>query len=402
MTRIRVGTAAVLALLVVATGAGCEASRVDRHASVALHGSVHRPDGSAAGAIQVGLTRVPDPAEILFQGLATVGTFGLACLGKESLPICKTAQRRTTDGNGGYRFAMKGSDVQGMFGEASTFSLAGALPAGRGQIAGPGVSSDFHVQQTDLAMPTFTFWQPSHVTATPDGRHRLTVRWSRFEVPGAGTPSSYLAQFNQGAAQVWSQSVAPGDTVDGRAVEDTGASVGVDATVSRKGSGTTFHTTYATQRVGSGDPGVGAPESRGAACVVQGASGPVPLSPCTLTDGQFNASFPTQHCPGTGEPSGTPSPSPSADHCTANSSVYLDLGADKPVGTVFVHGLSAGDVIVDTSDDASHWTTRAQGDPGSYGTLTPPSVTHARYVRLRSADAGSIAALTELSVWPTR
>ncbi|WP_279579377.1 hypothetical protein [Fodinicola feengrottensis] len=141
---------AALAVLLVSGVVGCAASKVDPKAMVDLHGGLLRPDGSAAPKIAAGLFRAPDPAELLTVGL-TAGAALVSCLSKESLPICKTVQQQRTDANGGYRFRMRGSDVQGFFGEASFFSLAASLPPAGAEVAGPSVVSDFKIQRT----PTF-------------------------------------------------------------------------------------------------------------------------------------------------------------------------------------------------------------------------------------------------------
>ncbi len=375
--------------------AGCAASKVDPGASVNLHGTLTHPDGTAAAGVGVGLLRAPDPLEMLTVGL-TAGTELLSCLSHNGAPICRTVQYTRTDAHGRYRYRMRGSDVRGDLGEASPFELSAALPAGRGEVAGPSFQSGFEIQRTTVAMPTVTFWHPPTLSASSSGR-RVTVQWSAFDVPGADRPDRYLAQFTESrGATIWSQPARSGATVDARALEDTGASFHADAAVPTKGPDTTFDSVYSSQSVRS-HGGAGAPESRGADCYVRAGGKSVRLKQCPLTDGKFNASFPAQGC--AGQPSA--SPGASAAPCRANSSLYVDLGSPQPVGTVFAHGLS-GAVVLDTSDDAVHWTRRTDVGSKEFDTITLHQPVSARYVRLRNPDGMAIRSLTELSVWPDR
>ncbi|WP_163506430.1 discoidin domain-containing protein [Fodinicola acaciae] len=371
--------AAMAAVLVVAL-AGCAASKVDPKASVDLHGSLFQPGGAAASGLQVGLFRTPDPAEVLTVGL-TAGSALLTCLSDNGLPICKTLQQQRTDGNGVYHFRMRGDDVRGFFGEASGFSLAARLSGP----SGPGLETDFQIQRTDLRMPDLTFWRPSRLYAATDG----TLIWSRL----TGS-RSYFAEFTAGDAQVWRQPASPGDSVDPRALEDVRADFRVSTTMSTNGPDTSFDTTYRSQAIAA-PAGPGAPESRGAACFVQGEKAPVRLDPCPVTNGRFDDNITVQKC----ESGGTSSAPP----CRANTAVWIDLGASRPVGTVFARGISIAQVSVSTSDDGVHWTQRKTVRPESgFEKITLDEPVNARYVRLSGPDATSqIVALTEFSVWPT-
>ncbi len=382
----------VVALMLVA---GCAASKVDPGASVDLHGTLRNPDATAASGVSVGLLRAPDPLEMLTVGL-TAGAELLSCLSRHGAPICRTVQYSRTDAHGGYRYRMRGSDVRGDVGEASPFELSAALPAGRGEVAGPSFQSGFEIQRTELTMPTVTFWHPSTLSASVSGRD-VTVRWSDFTAPGTAHPARYLTQFTDGRGSiVWSRPAGSGATLDARALEDTGTIFHVDAAVPTKGPDTTFESSYGSQSVRA-HGGVGAPPSRGAVCYVRAGSRPVRLAHCPLTDGKFDASFPAQDC--TGRPSA--SPAGSATPCQANSSLYLDLGGPQRVGAVFVHGLS-GAVVVDTSDDAVHWTRRTDVRSDAFDAISLPRPVTARYVRLRNPDGVAIRSLTEMSVWPDR
>ncbi|GAA1710630.1 hypothetical protein GCM10009765_69910 [Fodinicola feengrottensis] len=389
MRSLRTVASAALAVLLVSGVVGCAASKVDPKAMVDLHGGLLRPDGSAAPKIAAGLFRAPDPAELLTVGL-TAGAALVSCLSKESLPICKTVQQQRTDANGGYRFRMRGSDVQGFFGEASFFSLAASLPPAGAEVAGPSVVSDFKIQRTDLSVPALTFWRPSHLAAAAGGQ--VTVRWDALPSPVSG----YTAEFVDGDAQVWSQPAKPGDRVDARALEDTRAGFRVTASSSVDGPDTTFAITHQSQQIRT-DGGVGAPLSRGAACFVQGWTGAVRLDPCPLTDGRFGASFPLQPC------SDGSTPAPTGKSCPADTAVWVDLGESRPVRTIFAHGLAAAALTVDSSDDGVRWTTRKTVHAlSAFEEISLPVTVNARFVRLKTTgQSAQITSLTEMSVWPT-
>lgn len=373
----------VSGILVVTLMAGCAASKVDPKAAVDLHGTLLRPDRSVAKAINVGLFRTPDPAELLTVGV-TAGAALVTCLSKQSLPICKTVQQQHTNATGTYRFQMRGEDVQGFFGQASPFSLAATLSA-----TGPSVQSDFKIQRAALAVPTRTFWQPKQLSANVDNG-QVRVEWDDLS-----SASGYTADFTNGDVLVWSQPAKSGDTVDPRALEDFQPAFHVTAKASEDGPDTTFETTYRSQQVRT-DANAGAPSSRGAGCFVQGATAPVRLDPCPLTDGKVDTSFSSQTCP-TAKPSASPPP------CPANTAVWLDLGESRPVHTLFARGLSTAGLTVDTSDDGVKWTKRTTvSSPGSFEKISLPETVNARYVRLGTLrQTDPITSLTEFSVWPT-
>lgn len=369
-------------VLVVGLVAGCAASKVDPKASVNVHGILLRADRSTAKAIEVGLFRTPDPAELLTVGV-TAGSALVTCLSKQSLPICKTVQQQHADATGTYRFQMRGEDVQGFFGQASPFSLAARLSA-----TGPSVQSDFTVQRTDLAVPTLTFWQPKELSAAAENG-QIRVRWDDLS-----SASGYTADFTDGDSLVWSQPAKSGDTVDPRALEDFQAAFHVTAKTSADGPDTTFATTFRSQQVRTG-ANAGAPQSRGATCFVAGATGPVRLNPCPLTDGKVDAGFPLQTCPASNAKA-TPS------SCPPITAVWLDLGESRPVRTLFARGLSTAGLSVDTSDDGAKWTKRTSvSSLSAFEKISLPATVNARYVRLATRQQGDpITALTEFSVWP--
>ncbi|HUB07023.1 MAG TPA: hypothetical protein VMB50_08480, partial [Myxococcales bacterium] len=128
--------------------------------------------------------------------------------------------------------------------------------------------------------------------------------------------------------------------------------------------------------------------SRGAACFEEGQSGPVALTPCTLTDGDFGTPVALQSCSGSACGASAP---------TLNNWAYVDLGASRPISLVVVRGTAAG-VVVETSADATAWAALTQTAQSRVFSLTASG--SARYVRVRSASAtGDVTGLAEISVW---
>lgn len=359
-----------------------------------VRGKLTLADGSPAAKVKVGLMRVPDVGEVFFQGLVVAGTFGAACLSDKPPPVCKIVQSTRTDADGGYVFRMRGSDVQGTFGQASYFHL-GAVAPGRDGQQGPSIDTSFVIQREELTVPTMRFWQPEKLSARP-GRDHIATDWSPADDIG-DERDGYRVHFTvgrPGTADVWQQEAKPGDRVDARAVADLRGAFHVTTYGSAKGPDTTFRTTYASQRTGFRGA-AGAPASRGDDCAVRGATGPVALDKCALTDGSYAQSFPQQRCNG-GRRS---SASPSSGKCAANTWLSVDLGSSKRIDVVFTHGLGlSGDAVIETSDDAERWTERGRtGD--EFGTVTLKDAT-GRYVRLRpAASATAVDRLHELSIW---
>jgi hypothetical protein len=367
---------------------GCAMSKVPRDAAVRVHGRLLTASGGPAAQRRVALARVPDPLELVTQGIVVAGTFGVPCLARKPPPICRLLRRTSTDGKGGYAFAMDGDAVRGSIGEASPFQLSAALPARRGQVTGPVIETSFLVQRTDLTLPDLAFWEPSGL-AVEATRQAVRMRWAPFPVPTGWRADPYTVEVTAGSARVWSQRLAPGGTFDTRAVEDVRGAAYVEAHADRKGPDTTFRTTFASPRL----PFTGAagrPESRGRPCLFpDGTTFPTGgVTRCAATDGAFDRPLTAPPCP--------------TSQCPPLTWVAVDLGAVRPVGAVFAHGLSLTDrAVVSTSDDTVTWTPRATVTAADYLRVPLPAGVTARYVRLGAAGGTArIAALTELSVWP--
>jgi hypothetical protein len=352
---------------------GCAMSKVPRDAAVRVHGRLLTTSGEPAAYREVALARVPDPLELLTQGIVLAGTFGVPCLSKNPPPICRLLRRTSTDRKGGYAFTMDGDAVRGGIGEASPFQLSAALPARHGQVTGPVIETSFLVQRTNLTLPDLAFWEPSGL-AVEASRQAVRVRWNAFRPPAGWRANPSTVEVTAGSARVWSQRLAPGGTFDARAVEDVRGAAYVAAHADRKGPDTTFRTTFASPRLRF-TGAAGRPESRGRPCLFPNGS----ARRCTATDGAFDRPL------------------------TAPLTwVAVDLGATRPVGAVFAHGLALTDhAVISTSDDAVTWTPRATVTAADFLRVPLPAGMTARYVRLAAAGGTTpIAALTELSVWP--
>src|SRR5689334_4367021 len=140
----------VMIMLAALPVTGCARSEVPRDAAVRVHGRLLTASGAPAAHRRVALARVPDPLELVTQGVVVAGTFGVPCLAEHPPPLCRLLRRTGTGGDGRYAFAMDGEAVRGSVGEASPFQLSAALPARHGQLTGPVIESGFLVQRTDL------------------------------------------------------------------------------------------------------------------------------------------------------------------------------------------------------------------------------------------------------------
>lgn len=358
-------------------------SPIDSNANVTLDGTLLRHDKSAAASVKTVLVRIPDPLELITQGITVVGTLGLACLNESSLAICKTVQSSTTDGDGRFHYEMKGSDVKGSLGQVSLFQLAASLPNGGASMQ----VGNFSFHKEELTIPAIQLWEPTGVmlSSTPTD---LRVRWDAFGGSHGHEPSSgYSVRFGADAGgDVWVQSGATSDApIDARAVEDAFGRF----TVAAHDKLEEFDLTYRSPAVAWSRAGSPVPPSRGKPCLVEGPSGPEDAGvPCPLSNGAFADTFALQRrC------------TADAGTCTVNRYVQLDLGTPQTVTTVFAHGLSAtGKIAVETSMDGAAFTEVVRVERSETYLRLPLPATTARWVRLRAVD-GDISALNELSVW---
>ena len=358
-------------------------SPISSSADVTLDGTLTRQDQSPAASLRTALVRLPDPLELITQGVAVIGTLGLACLDDSTLPICKTVQHSTTDGDGRFRYMMKGSDVKGSLGQVSLFQLAANLGS-----SAPSVQvNSFSFNKEELTIPTARFWEPATVTASVTAS-QATVGFDRFSTSHGHEPKNgYQLRFTADAGgQVWSQNGNTGSSFDARALEDAYGAFSVSANDDLE----EFHVSFRSKAVAWSAGGNPAPLSRGRPCLISAQSGAVDAgAPCPYSNGRFDDAFVAQ-----------PSCAADAGACASNRFVQIDLGAFLPVNAVFAHGLrAAGKVAIETSADGIVWAevTRVD-DAGEYMAFNIPAATFARHVRLTGLENG-ISALNELSVW---
>jgi hypothetical protein len=135
----------------------------------------------------------------------------------------------------------------------------------------------------------------------------------------------------------------------------------------------------------------GIPDSRRKSCAVTADGETNALSPCALTDGNFQDGLsPEAACP----PEGV---------CEGDSGVTFSIDLEEPldISLIVVRGCTAR-CTVETSNDGSSWNAFATGtppDPSAHDglILRPPGPTRARYVRV--ATQGPPSELREVSVF---
>lgn len=377
--RTRPWVAVVLALAL----GGCEISRVDPAAAVHVAGRALDAGGRPLAGATLRLYKEADVGEALFGVFLAVGTLGTVCLSPAAPAICRKARTATTGADGSYRFELKGSDTQGLVGNASTMDLV--IPGGDGGSA----TASFKVRSTAVSLPDIRLWSagarlgPAGAGAGGGtGAGGIRLEWAAL--PGeAGRDPTYSLQLLDARtrALLWSQPSGPtGGGADSRVVEDV-ATVAVASAVAAVGD------VVGDVRVGFVSPAIdvagsraGAPPSRGKPCsaVNAGDLSTTTQATCAATDGDLTS-------PGrlTGNGSGVV------------SGVVVDLGSARRIGFVVARGV-AGDVVVEGSGDGNAWSDIGKGT-GPIVSLTTSAT--ARAIRLRSPGGLDESLLAELSVW---
>lgn len=374
--------AGLVALVVLLTG--CAASKVDANATVRITGVVQNAAGQPAAGANVALFKEADLGELLVGTVLAIGTLGAACFIPQAPPVCGQARKATAAGDGRFAFDLKGSDTQGVVGNANTFDLTAIVPNGHGDGSQAVAVVKFKVQKADLDVPPLRVWDGA-VGSTQEsggGTARVRATWPALP-PAYGDKPEYSLQFIDAGARraVWAvQKVTSGVAVDSRLLEDHHGTTEVHAATSRPGPDTTFRFDYLARPAAFSGPG--APPSRRAPCVAQAADGTsTPLAPCKLTDGDLFTSAQSGNSGGGG----------------VKTAVYVDLGAAKPVRLVAARG-AIGPITIETSTDAVTWTPAGTG-AGSLVDVAPARAPSARYVRVRTTNAVDIGPLSEISIW---
>ena len=339
----------LLVVLLAATLAACESSKLDRAAAVVVSGRVLAADGAPAGGAPVALVREPSIGEI-FTGLLVVPlTFGLACLGEApAASVCRgrTVERTVTAADGTYRLNLTGGETQTAFGNTVDFTLSTA-------VSGATVTADFKIQTENLVLPDLQAWQPAVSVAA--GR----IGWD----PPA--PGSYQVVVEDGAGQlVWTfDSTRPSVSFDPRVLEDTAGKLAVAAITSAGAEGTSVSIRRQSARVDYRSA-AGPPLSRGRPCTAGAPAAPV--TPCPFTDGNFVNVL--------SRPATTTSTSTTSPSAAVPESTTLDLGRSADVSLIVVRGCACQ---VERSTDGQTWT--AVGRATGYTVVVPSRTGPARF-----------------------
>jgi len=370
---------AVAVVCVVALAAtSCTMSRLDQDEAVRISGRLLDEAGAPRPGAPVVLAKEVDLGEALFGVTVAVGTLGLVCLAEPGPAICSKSRRATTGPDGRFTFDLRGRDTHGLVGTASTFHLSARASVGPGDARGPMVTARFDVQTPTRELPELRLWRP-RVTAA-GGR----VEWTPMD-PASGPPEGYAVSYfgDPARAPVWTVEGPSPATVDPRVLEDARGTVAVDAVVTHEPAGGRVRVTSRSAAVPWTGP-AGAPPSRGAPCWSYASSGDTaaPLSPCTLTDGDFS-----------GPVAGTPSDTSAG----VRTAIAVDLGRSRPVSLVVARGCPA-DCTVETSADGRTWSAAGTGT-GARFTVAPRAGATAHWVRVRSTSGVDVSRLAEISAW---
>ena len=371
------------AVVVVMFACGCgPASHVDSNATLSVVGLAERQNGGGAAAAKVQLVRHPDALQALGEAITIVGSLGLACIaGNDSL--CHPYAQATTGSDGRYTFAhIRGADTQGSTGEALLFSAWLTGPAPDAPATAPaGVDADFYIQNTQVTIPPLRLWE--NVGTEDDASGAPSFSWHPLESAIGSAANDYRLQITTSKGQVIWSAAAPGSStqvsIDARVTQDFFGSWSIWAHRKLAGEGTDFDLTWYSPALAFTSKGH-LPLSRGKGCWIEGADGPMPPSPCPLTDGDLATSLrplPPPPCP-TGQ-SCTPAPQ--------NHWVTIDLEMATAVSVLVLYDVafgSASSAMVEGSLDGTSWTSLAAAVSNRPYQVVPLSGT-ARYVRLRLA-----------------
>jgi hypothetical protein len=366
--------------IILLTASGCTFSHVDPQKTVTISGRALTESGSPLANATVHLYKEPDVGEVIVGSVLALGSLGGVCLFPGAPAICNKGRTAKTGADGRYRFTMKGSDTQGLIGDASTLDLVFADPKG-GQRA-TSTTLRFKVQQEATVLPDARLWggQLAVRQTVAGGQKKLAFSWS--SLPAAyGTGAKYdvrLLDPTKGSA-LWSQP-APSTSVriDARVLEDRAADAAVTARSKLAGADAVYLS--ARKQL---SPSAGAPPSRHKPCsAVTGTTklATVKQTVCVATDGDLSS--PAQL---------------TASNGAIATGLVVDLGTARPVSLVVARNLTAA-VTVEVSTDGTSF--HAVGTaPGQFDILAPPGRGGAVFVRVGATGGTSETAVSEVSVW---
>ena len=378
---------AALALAAVAASACGTPSEVAADARLQVRGSVVHGDGVAVSEAPVVLVKEVGVDEFLSGATTVLTTWGFACVTEAAVDPCgEYDHRTTTDGDGSFAFALRGSDVRSGFGTASTMTLTAAGPAAQGQRAGAATSLSFLVQQELLELPQLRLWEPELRVSQVGGR--LTVGWPTLPADLSADASYEAVVVDEQGRPVWTLTDGSAG-VDVRVLEDVRGGVAVQARAETVVDERRSDVVYRSAQVAVEGPGT--PPSRGAACSATHADHVEAFVPCPLTDGDLGTLADVDldvDCP------------EGQTHCPhpPDSAIVLDLGSSGPRALVVLRG-DEDDLAIDVSDDGTTWTEviTVEMEATQVPVALPPGTT-GRYLRVRGAVA-DVGQFAEISVW---
>lgn len=356
----------------------CDFSHVDPKATVVITGRALSATGAPLRNVAVSLYKEPDVGEAIVGTALALGSLGGVCLFPGAPAICRQGRTVTTNAAGAYRFTIKGSDTQGLIGDASTLDVVFSDPKKTAS-----TTLRFKAQSKRVTLPAARLWQAGlHVKGGTRAQPTFTTSWSAL--PGAaGSAAAYsveLLEPDRGLT-LWTQAAAQKHTakIDARILEDRAADAAV---VARADLGRGVNGVYFGARRPV-RPVAGAAPSRHAGCsAVSGTTKPVAFKQtvCVATDGDFAS--PARLTASSGK---------------VVSGVVIDLGRPRRVSLIVGRGLG-GSVVVEVSTNGKTYR-QVSSVSGSGLAVDPPGRPVARYVRVRSPGGLDESLLTEVSVW---
>jgi hypothetical protein len=364
-----------LALIILLTVSACDISHVKPQQTVVISGRALTATGTPLSHVQVTLYKEADFGEFVVGAALALGSLGGVCLFQGAPAVCHKGREVMTDANGGYRFTVKGSDTQGLIGDASTLDVVFADPKNK---TGPSTTVRFKAQAARVRLPAARLWNAGlHVSGGSKTRPTISMSWHAHT--GASGYSAQLLDPTTGLA-LWTQSAtSQRSSIDARVLEDHTAAAAVTARISL-GSGVDGVYLSARKQL---RPATGAPPSR--------------HQPCAAVTGTTHiATFKQTVCVATDGDLAAPA------HLTATNAkvvcgVQIDLGHARHVSLVVARGL-VGSVVIEVSTNGRSWH-RVGTATGDAIAVHPPGHPVARYVRVRAPSGLDESLLSEVSVW---
>jgi hypothetical protein len=365
-----------LVLIIVLFATACDFSHVKPQQTVTISGRALSATGAPLSNVQVHLYKEADFGEFIVGTVLTIGSLGGVCLFPGAPAICQKGRAATTDAKGGYRFSLKGSDTQGIVGDAAKLDVVFADP--KAGATGPSTPLRFEAQQTVVRLPAASLWDARlHVTASAKGAPSVGLSWR----PQHGSAGSYAAQLlDTRGAPLWSQSATAGRVrIDARVLEDRAA---VATVTTRHDIASGVNAVYLSARKPV-RPVAGAPPSRHQPCSALTGTSHVAAfrqTVCVATDGDLT--------------------SPSrlvASNGKVVTGVMIQLERARRVSLVVARGL-AGSAVVEVSANGRNWHTVATVNQ-STAAVRLAGRPETRYVRVRSPGGLDESLIAEVSAW---